>query len=67
MSEGETQYFRANGEFISGNPELENAVNLQAAASEYQTATEFVSPMSELSVSTESEQLGENELELELC
>jgi hypothetical protein len=66
MSEGETQYFRANGEFISGNPELENVVNLQAASSEYQTATEFVSPTSELSVSTESERLGENELELEL-
>lgn len=54
-------HFRANGEFISGNPELEN---LQAAP-EYQTSPEFSSPMSE-SMFAEAEQPNEKELELEL-
>ena len=68
MSESDTERFRANhAEFISGNPELENLVNIQAAG-EYQSATELISPSPEQSIhaTMESEQINENELELEL-
>ena len=67
MSQSDAERFRTNhGEFVFGNPELENMVNLQAA-NEFQSATEFFSPSSESNVpASESEELSENETELEL-